>query len=339
MTAMIRAGGLRGYEALVRRLGGEPAPLLRRHGIEAAALQDEDALIPLRALMTLLEDSAGQLGCADFGLRLAQAQDVSILGPVAVAIQHSPTAAEALACASRYLFVHSPAMAFSVITESGVDPALAELRLDVLLPDLPMARQAADLSLGVAHRMMTLIGREHYRLHSVCLPHTPVAPAAAYARHFGAPLWPDQPHAALLVQRAGLDAPLSEANDSLRRLAAAYLDEHYPRPDQTLATRVRLAVSHGLGSGPLRKARVADMLAMHPRSLQRRLRTEGTSFERIRDEVARDAALRYLGATRMPLTQIADLLGLSEQSALTRACRRWFGVTPSEVRRRAQRRG
>lgn len=336
MSAMIRAGGLRGYQALVRQLGGDPAPLLKQHRIAAASLSDEDALIPLRALVTLLEDSAARLGCPDFGLRLAQTQDISILGPVAVAIQHSPTPADALACASRYLFVHSPAIAFSVITGSTLDPALAELRFEVLLPGLPLARQATDLSLGVAHRMMALTGRRLYRLHSVCLPHTPVAPAAAYARHFGAPLWPDQPHAALLVQRSGLDAPLNDADDTLRRLAAGYLDEHYPRPDQTLTTRVRLAISHGLGSGPLRKARVADMLALHPRTLQRRLEAEGSSFERIRDEVARDAARRYLGATHMPLSQVADLLGLSEQSALTRACRRWFGMPPSEVRRRAQ---
>jgi len=35
----------------------------------------------------------------------------------------------------------------------------------------------------------------------------------------------------------------------------------------------------------------------------------------------------------MPLGQIADLLGFSEQSVLARSCRRWFGVTPKEIRR------
>jgi AraC-like DNA-binding protein len=39
----------------------------------------------------------------------------------------------------------------------------------------------------------------------------------------------------------------------------------------------------------------------------------------------------------MPLGQLAGVLGFSEQSVLSRACRRWFGASPSAVRRQAQR--
>jgi AraC-like DNA-binding protein len=339
--AMIRSGGLRGYQALVRKLGGDPLPLLRRHRIPPESLDDEDALIPLRALMTLLEETAGLLDCPDFGMRLAQTQDISILGPVAVAIQHSATAAEGLACASRYLFVHSPAIVFSVLPVATPAPggvAQAELRFEVLLPDLPVARQSTELSLGVSHRMMQLLGREHYRLLAVCLPHSPVASPQVYARHFGAPVYADQPHASLLVASEHLHAPLREANDTLRQLAAAYLDVHFPAPGQTVASRVRLAISRSLGTGQASKQRVAQMLAMHPRTLQRHLEAEGTRFDSIRDEVLREAALRYLTASRMPLAQVAGILGLSEQSALTRVCRRWFGAPPSVVRREGARR-
>lgn len=335
MTAMIRAGGLRGFEALVHRLGGDPGPLLRRHRIESAALQDEDALIPLRALMLLLEDSATVLDCADFGLQLAQSQDISILGPVAVAIQHSATAAEALANASRYLFVHSPAIAFSVLPSSPIAPELAELRFEVTMPDLPHAPQGTDLSLGVAHRMIQLLARQHYRLQAVCLPHRPAAPLARYVQHFGAPVRTDTAHAALLIPPVNLQVPLTEADATLRQLAANYLDVHFSAPGETVAARVRLALRRSLGTGQTGRTQIARTLLMHPRTLQRHLAREGTSFEVIRDAVCREAAHRYLTASSMPMSQIAGLIGLSEQSAFTRACRRWFGMPPSAVRRAA----
>jgi AraC-like DNA-binding protein len=72
---------------------------------------------------------------------------------------------------------------------------------------------------------------------------------------------------------------------------------------------------------------------MHPRTLQRRLSEERATFEAILDDVRRQLARHYLTTTDMPLSQVAGLLGLSEQSALTRCCRRWWGRTPTAVRK------
>ena len=81
---------------------------------------------------------------------------------------------------------------------------------------------------------------------------------------------------------------------------------------------------------------VAGELAMHPKTLQRRLLAEGQPFKDLVDEVRRN---RFLELAAQPgtfnLTQLALLLGYSEQAALTRSCRRWFGCPPTELRRRA----
>ena len=71
---------------------------------------------------------------------------------------------------------------------------------------------------------------------------------------------------------------------------------------------------------------------MHPRTLQRRLREEGTTFEDMKDEARRDLAQRYLSHPDVPLTQVSALLDYSEQSALVRSCRRWFQATPRALR-------
>ena len=119
-------------------------------------------------------------------------------------------------------------------------------------------------------------------------------------------------------------------------MAVDYLTAHFGDPGQSISSRVRLAIRRTLSTVHASKPAIADLLGMHQRTLQRRLEAEGTSFEDIREEVRKQAALRYLCETRVPFTQLAGLIGLSEQSALTRSCRRWFGETPSEVRRRGQ---
>ena len=98
--------------------------------------------------------------------------------------------------------------------------------------------------------------------------------------------------------------------------------------------QVRHAIEALLGTGTCGHRQVANALYMHPRTLQRRLKEEGTTFETIKDDARRDLAQRYLSQPDLPLTQVTALLDYSEQSALGRSCRRWFDTTPKGFRTR-----
>jgi AraC-like DNA-binding protein len=338
MTAMVRASGLRGYLALMRQLQADPEEMLRRYHIAPASLEDEDALLSLRAVVHLLEASAAATGCADFGLRMSHSQDISVLGPLAIAMQNAPTVASAMDYASRYLFVHSPGLVLTLHDSSPLLRKGAEVRFEIRLPRQAAQRQTMDLCLADVHHMGQLLAGGRYLLRAVSLPHAPLAPPSTYVRFFGAPVRFEQEHAGLHIARSTLETSLSAVNDILRRIAVDYLSLHFDTPGQALAPRVRQALRRTLGTTQGKKADVAGLLGMHPRTLQRRLDAEGTSFEAIREEVRRETALRYLSETRIPLTQLAGILGLSEQSALARSCRRWFGTSPSRLRQQAQRR-
>lgn len=332
---MVRASGLRGYEALMRELNADPVEMLRRYRIAPESLQDDEALLPLRATVHLLEASAAAAECPDFGLRLSLSQDISVLGPLAVAMQNAPTIARALDYASRYLFVHSPGLVLTVHNQSPIAKKGVELRFEVRVAGEPPKRQCMDLCVADIHRMMQLLAGRDYQLHAVTLPHAPLAARSAYARFFGSRVLFAQPHAGLHIARATFEASLQNVNDTLRQIAVDYLSLHFRRPGQTVSARVRQALRRSLGTTQANKTDIAELLGMHPRSLQRRLLAEGTSFEAIREELRKDTALRYLRETRIPLVQLAGMLGLSEQSALTRSCRRWFGATPSQLRKYA----
>ena len=334
---MVRASGLRGYVALMRELGCDPAPLLRRHRISRETLDDDEALIPMRAAARLLEASADAARCPDFGLRLSDLQDISVLGPVAIAIRNEPTVVSALDTASRYMFVHSPGMAMTVHARSDFieDAAMVRFALDV--PGQAVLRQTMDVCLGDIHHIIALLAGPQYQLRAVTLPHTPLATPLAYRRFYNAPVHFVQAHAALHIAPATLDTGLEAINDSLRSLAIEYLAQHFGDRAQSITARVRHALQRTLNTGQVSKAQVASLLGLHPRTLQRRLSAEGASFESLRETVRQEAALRYLCETQLPFGKVADMIGLPEQSVLSRNCRRWFGKTPSQIRKQQQR--
>lgn len=329
---MIRAASLTGFGPLVEELGGDPEALLSPFGLSLELLADDDALVPITAHDLMLDAAAEQLVCPDLGLRLARRQDLGILGPLAVAIEASSTAGSALACVSRYLFVHSPALRIAADPDPWGMPGVVALTYGKDVAESPYSPQATELGLGLFHHVAgALVDAEALR--SVEIPHAPISPVADYVAYFGADVKFDRPVAALRVGRRALDDGFATADEVIRRTAVAHLASTYRDPRATTAGRTRHALARTLATGRPALRTTARLLAVHPRTLQRRLAAEGTTFETVLDEVRRDTAHRLITTTDLPLTQVSALVGLGEQSSLSHAVRRWYGTSPRSLRR------
>lgn len=330
MGSMVRAGALQGFDHLVRRWGADPDDLRRRHGLDGPeALGNPEAMIPLGHVARLMETAAVECRRPDLGLRLGSVQNPRMLGLLAVVVQGAHSVGGALADVSRYVFVQSPS--YRVVVESTTDTRWATVRFDIAVEDDVPFRQLID---GCMSSMLTLArtltGLTITPL-SVSLPHTPIAAANVYRSVFGAPVAFGQPRAALHLERSLLSTELRTARPEIRRRAIEYIAQRYPASTPTTASRVRNSIGGTLGATRGTKAEIAGLLGLHPRTLQRRLSAEGTSFESIREDVHRSATHR-LTQTALPLGQVAHALGFSEQSAMNRSVRRWFDMTPTELR-------
>ena len=333
--SVIRSAGLRGFREVVTELGGHPERYAEVAGLPVEALDTDDLLVPDLAMAEVLEVAARELDRPDLGLLVAGRQDLGMLGALALAIQNSPTLADALECTSRYLFVHARSLDVSLVPDPYGSRGVAALRYGPELGDLAPV-QGTDLGLGFLHRALESLVGERYGLRTVELPYRPPAPLAVYEAFFGVPVRVGRPAAMLRVPSSLGGRPVTGGDPSIRRLALAFLDQQAAESGSNLAAKVRGAVRQSLGTAPVDIASVGRLLAVHPRTLQRRLVEEQTSFAEIVDEVRRQLARHYLTSTDMPLSQVAGLLGLSEQSALTRCCRRWWDATPTTVRREAR---
>lgn len=75
---------------------------------------------------------------------------------------------------------------------------------------------------------------------------------------------------------------------------------------------------------------VADHLSMSVRSLQLKLKEEGTSYQKILNAVRKSLAIAYLQEPRVSKGEIAQILGFSEISVFSRTFKKWTGKSPSE---------
>ena len=164
------------------------------------------------------------------------------------------------------------------------------------------------------------------------MPHAPLGEPASYEKRFGVPVRFEQGHAGLLLASADLDQSL-DSDAEVHRVVQAYLAEQQQGPGDGLADIVRRIIERSLPAGAPTLEQVAEQVGLHPRTLQRHLADDGTTIAEIVESLRKELATRYLRDTRLSLGQVANLLGYSQQSVLTRSCRRWFDATPTEIRK------
>lgn len=331
----VRAASLRGFVSLVTELGGRPEQLLRDHALSTAGLGDGEAPVPYSAVIGVLEDAASALNCPDFGLLLSRRQDIDVLGPAAMIMRYSETVGEALAAISTWLFVHTPAASIG-ISEVGGDDVL--LTYEVLLPGLRGRRQIIDLSLGLAQSHLEMLLGERFRARQVRLGYRRPASTAALRGRFGPALVFDSALSGIAVPTASLAGPVPTANANYRRVVLDYLQAQRLKRGNSVARRVRQLVGQLLPTGRMSLASVAEVLGTTPRTLQRRLGSEGAAFRQLVDEERRARVADYLADTDAPLARIAGMLGYSDQSAFNKAFLRWYGVPPGQWRENPGRR-
>lgn len=331
MGPMIRAASLRGFVPLVEELGGDPDVLLERHGMAREQLAADDDLVPITAHDRMLDATAAALACPDLGLRLAMMQDLSILGPLALAVESSSTAAQAVECASRFLFVHSPALSIAVEPDPYGRRGVVALTYRKDLRESTYSPQGIELGLGLFFRIAGFLVGGQIGLRSVELSHAPLSPVRRYTDFFGTDVKFGRPVAALRVQRRVLDERFAAANEGIRHVAVQFLAERFSDPGTSIAQRVRLVLAETLSTAPP-LTHVAALLAMHPRTLQRQLAAEGVTFGSLLDEVRRETAHRLITTTDLSFGHVGELVGFSEQSTLSHAVRRWFDSTPRSLR-------
>ncbi|MEA3065987.1 MAG: hypothetical protein QOJ27_2444 [Sphingomonadales bacterium] len=110
--------------------------------------------------------------------------------------------------------------------------------------------------------------------------------------------------------------------------------ERPPPPPRRFRGEVERRLESVLGSGEVGIDRIARDLGTSRQTLYRRLKSEGTTYERLLDALRRRLALRLVREQGLSVKEAAYRLGFSDPAAFSRAFKRWTGSSPGGMRTR-----
>jgi AraC-like DNA-binding protein len=330
---IVHAEALRRYRELVLELGASPDRLLQEARIDPAVLTQPNSVLEYRSFVFLLQLTAERTGIPDFGLRLAERQrGGKVIGPVGVVMKNSKTVGQAIGYCAKH--IHAYCLATKVRHRPDRPNHKLFVGLELLLDQVCDTRQVVEHAMALANYNIIDITKGAARARQISFRHEPQMPVRHYVEHFGCEVLFNQAADGLTLTETDLVCEILDSDEQVYEMATSFIDQRFPHEEAPIHTRVRGLILRYLGSDDCTNEHVAQELCMHPRTLQRRLRSEGRSFESIKDEVRRDVALRYLRQGDMPLTRVAEKLGYAETSVLSRSCYRWFEASALQLRRR-----
>ncbi len=297
-------------------------------GIDRAALQDSDARVPRAALTRLWQLAVATTGDPCFGLTAARFAAPTSFHALGYAVLASTTLQEALERIIRYRRLIGDIVRLDLRAAGDCDRFV----VDVSAAPGAVPFEAVDAFTATIVRQARLLrGDRDFNPTAVSLQRPEPENAAPFHRLFRAPIAFSQPMNWLEFRRRDLQARLPAANAELARQNDEAVVRYLARLDgAVVTTRVQQALLEMLPSGAPTKPAVARRLAMSPRNLQRHLAGEGTSFKTLLNESRAVLARHYLDQGRVPVTEIAFVLGFADVSAFSRAFKRWTGLSPSE---------
>jgi AraC-like DNA-binding protein len=268
-------------------------------------------------------------------LRIAEGISARHFGVLGYAALACDTLAEALQRMERFhasVYDANPAHMTATPEAVAIEWGVARGRPGALVDETAIA------SLVQLARDMT--GR-YWPVQSVSFVNPPPAHTQPYEDFFGGQVLFGQPVTRLVFDQAYLALPLRKSDPALLQL----LDQQAEQLLQQVAAVPAMVDNWRKTLVPLIREGKTSLSALaqahhtSPRSLQRRLAEQGTSFQQLLDNTRQHLAEGHLRDARLDLVEIALLLGYSEQSAFTRAFRAWTGHAPAQWRRQQLRAG
>ena len=175
---------------------------------------------------------------------------------------------------------------------------------------------------------------EPFHPEAVFFQHAAPPDISFHEDYFGCPVIYEADRDALQVSEAMLQVPNQLGDARISDFFDTHMEKELAElaDDSALEKRVRIQIAQRLSEGVPNVSDIAAQLGMSGRSLQRRLAERGFAYQDLVDESRRELAERLLKASDYALAEIAFMTGFSEQSAFTRAFKRWAGQTPRSFR-------
>ncbi|HTQ71549.1 MAG TPA: AraC family transcriptional regulator [Acidocella sp.] len=319
-----------GLLPLLTALGADADRIFGPAGIDASNLNaGSEGALALSSYVEVMERAARQSGRPDFGLLYGSSFPASSHGLVGDIALAAPSIGMALRQFTDLFPLHQEASEARLVEESGL------LRLEYRILDWRIfeRRQDAELTIAMFQNLLREAYGPGFRPVEVHFEHPQPEGSAVHEGVFAAPVFFGQRTNAIVFAPGNLSRRMPGADIArFARLAAQAYGRRLPHGRVPLEARVRAEIRSRLPDGAPPIMDIAAALGVARWTLQRRLGEMGLTYADAVQDVRKTLAESYLRQPHLSISGIAQLLGYAELSPFSRACRRWFGASPEQIR-------
>jgi AraC-like DNA-binding protein len=311
------------------RQGVTAESLLAAAGLPPRALERERW--PIDYITRLWRAAERVSGDPGFGLKVGAGIRPAGVSGVAFALQSAGTLREALVMVQKYQRLISDGGRIQMLSGDSATWIVYHPRQG----RLAFSPYQLEAVLAAIVALAGWISGEVLRPQRAQFSQARLGPPAGYEEAFGCAVDFEQAFSGLLVDNALLDRPLPQADPQFARLHQQATTARLVALEsgEASAPNLRQWLAAHLGPEVPRRAQAARALEISERTLARRLREQGQTFEGLLDEVRRELALEAVAGSQRPIAEIAQALGFAEASPFCRAFQRWTGMPPARWRR------
>lgn len=306
------------------------AALVQGTGIDIGKLDDQDFVLSASALWPLFENAANALG-EDWFLGLPILWSIELHSEFGMATRFAPNFGGAIDLLSEFGHVRWPVLR-TLRSQTQAGQTLT------IVPIAPVSHRHWLATVSIASLAFQTTAKAIVAKGAETIQYRFEGTAPAYASRlealFDGNLTWGHDRTTIFVPTTLLEqvSPLSNPSAfaamlaSLRALAAE--QPHL----NSFAIRVSQALD-GVGTGRIDAEEMARRMKVSRRTLERRLESEGATFRALQTASLKHRLQTLLKDPSLTLEMVAERLGFHDSSSLLRACRRWFGMTPSQLKR------
>ncbi|SNT76515.1 helix-turn-helix domain-containing protein [Paracoccus seriniphilus] len=307
-------------------LGLAPEQVLARCGLDPDYLQTEGRGVDGETYFAIWQAIACESNATDLALTLGQGASRGPFQPALMAFSASPDIYTGLHRLKVFKSLIAP-----IRLHLSESPTSFVVRFEsaggIAVPDVMCATEIIFF-LELARTFTA----HHVLPQEVTLPGMDFV-TPAYQEYIGAPIRPGR-HTVLTFSMQDARRSLISADTDIYRLIAAELNARLRNGDHASAftDQVREALTDLLPTGHVSAEQVALRLGTSKRSLQRKLKEEGSSFRAVLDQTRAALAMTYLRDRKLSTEETSFLLAYQDPNSFYRAFHDWTGMTPAQAR-------
>ena len=305
-----------------------PEPLYKKAGIKPELLLNPNARLNISSVDALWEQAAGVIEDPCFAIDMAEFWHPSMMGALGYAWLASSTLRRAFKRSVRYIHVVTEDLNLEVADT----PAGLKISID-LEDSIFTLPQHHDLVLTILMHLCRFNYGEELIATQISLAHPEPECSKKITDYFRTDVQFDAEQTCLIIARADADRVLPSGNKQIALMHDEMLMKYLVEIKQgDIVQQVQSIILDNLPDGQVTDRLVASELNLSERSMQRRLKEHKTTFRFLLDGVREMVAKQYIENPVNRMSDIAFLLGFSEQSAFSRAFKKWTGKSPVEYR-------